>query len=65
MLLLIALFPQLFSTGVLRGEAGMLMRPEDGFIPGYMILMRDGDGDGAREEKVLETTEAAVPTSQC
>lgn len=47
-------------SGVLSGEAGMLFLPLGGLTPGYMILMRDGEGDGAREEKVLETLEAGL-----
>ena len=43
----------------------MLERPPCCFNPGYMMLMREGDGEGALEENVLELREAAVPTSQC
>lgn len=31
-----------------------------GFRPGYMMLMREGEGDGAREETALDTLEALM-----
>lgn len=31
-----------------------------GFIPGNIILMREGEGDGAREDTALVTLEALI-----
>lgn len=40
-------------------------RPPGSLMLGYMILMRDGEGEGAREEKVLETLEAGLISQFC
>lgn len=44
----------------------MLPRPPGGTLMfGYMILIRDGEGEGAREEKALETLEAGLTSQFC
>lgn len=54
-----------FKTGVLSGEAGLPASPPDGLTLGYMMLIREGEGEGAREEKVLETLEAGLISQFC
>ena len=49
--------PRLRSSAV--GVPGCTPEAPD-FIPGYMMLMREGEGDGAREETVLESREALM-----
>lgn len=46
-----------------RGVAGKDSRPLSGLMPGYMMLINDGEGEGAREETALDIREAP-PTSQ-
>lgn len=52
-----------FNKGVLSGEAGKPILPPGGLMVGYMMLMREGEGEGALEERVLDTLEEGL-TSQ-
>ena len=54
------------TLGVPKGESVVILFPQlpVALILGYMILISDGEGEGAREEKVLETLEEAELTSQ-
>ena len=49
-----------FKRGVLSGEAGMLARPPGGLIDGYMMLIREGDGEGARDERALDNLDTGL-----
>lgn len=54
-----------FRAGVLRGEAAIPVLLPGGLIDGNMRLMREGEGEGARDENVLDAIEDGLMSQFC